>query len=74
MSGEIKNNVSELAGKKRMQISDLAREAKISYETAKRLWHDETEAVRFDTMAAICKVLDCQPGDLFEYVKDSGRQ
>jgi putative transcriptional regulator len=71
--GTLVNRVSELAGGRRMQIADLAREAKVSYETAKRLWHNETDAIRFETLANICDALQCGVGDLFVYIPDKDR-
>ena len=64
------NRVSELAGRNRMKPADIARAANISWETANRLWEDDTTSIRFDTLNALCRVLNCQPGDLFVYVPD----
>lgn len=69
-AGTLVNRVSEVAGRRKMQIADLAREAKVSYETAKRLWYNETEAIRFETLVAFCDALACNVGDLFDYVPD----
>jgi putative transcriptional regulator len=68
--GSIINNVSAVAGKKRMQVSDLAREAKVSYDTVKRLWYGTAKRVDLSTLASLCEALNCQPGDLFVYTGD----
>lgn len=65
MSGTINNKVSAVAGAKRFQIADLAREGKISYDTAKRLWTGEAKGISFDVLEAVCHALDCTPNDLF---------
>jgi len=71
MMGTIINRISEVAGKQKMQVSDLAKEAKISYDTAKRLWYATALRLDLSTLASICEALNCQPGDLFTYVGDS---
>ena len=71
MMGTIVNRISEVAGKQRMQVSDLAKEAKVSYDTVKRLWYATSRRLDLSTLASICEALDCQPGDLFTYVDNS---
>ena len=65
--GKITSKVSALAGANRMQIADLAREAKVSYEAARRQWDGTATRIDFATLAGLCEALNCQPGDLFEY-------
>ncbi len=69
----IVSHISELAGRHRMNIQDIARAAGISYPSAHRLYHDRAE--RFDkrTLDALCRVFRCQPGDLFTYAPDEGQ-
>ncbi len=67
MAGKIINRVSEMAGRRKMQIADLAREAKISYETARRQWYGISNRIDYATLAGLCAALECQPGDLFIY-------
>lgn len=71
--GTIRNRVSEVAGKRRMQIADLAREAKVSYDTAKRFWLGDAKGINWETLAAFCETLDCKVDDLFEYVPEDAR-
>lgn len=68
MSGTIRNKVSEMAGKRHLQIADLAREAKVSYDTAKRIWTGEAKGISWDTLASFCEALGCDISDLFEYL------
>lgn len=70
MAGTIRNRVSELAGKRKMQISDLSREAGVSYDTAKRFWNGDANGITWDTLAAFCEALGCSVGELFEYVPE----
>lgn len=60
------NRISELAGKKRLKTADLSKEAKVSWQTVDRLWRGETKRIEFNTMVQLCRVLECQPGDLFQ--------
>ena len=72
--GIILNRVSTIAGSKRMQISDLARAAGVSYDTAARYWNAESAGIRFSTLAAFCDVLECTPNDLFPYMQDDSNE
>jgi putative transcriptional regulator len=65
--GKIINRVSEMAGKRRMRPADIAREGRILYDSARRLWYDDAKRLDLDTLAGLCEALDCQPGDLFEF-------
>jgi putative transcriptional regulator len=65
--GEIVNRISEMAGIRRMKISDIAREAKISNHAARRLWYGEAKRLDLETLHGLCEAMECQPGDLFEY-------
>lgn len=66
----IRSRVSEVMGRKRMQIADVAKAAGLRHYTVKMLFLDEAQAIYFDTLEKLCRVLDCQPGDLFEYIDD----
>ena len=60
--------------KRRMRLIDLAREVDISMVNLSNLKTNKVKAIRFSTLEAICKALDCQPGDLIEYVPEEGSQ
>lgn len=66
------NKISEVAGRKRLKPSTLAKKANISWQTAERLWNDETKRIEFDTLVSLCQVLECQPGDLLQVDLDNG--
>ena len=42
----------------------------IAPQSVSKIFQGDLKAIRFDTLTAICKALDCQPGDLLEYVPD----
>ncbi|GGG14966.1 transcriptional regulator [Lysinibacillus alkalisoli] len=55
---------------RKMQLTELAKEVDVSIVNLSKLKTGKVRAVRFSTLAAICKALDCQPGDILEYVDD----
>lgn len=59
----------ELA-KKKMSVSDFAAAIDITPANVSVLKNGRAKAVRFSTLDAICRVLECQPGDIFEWIPD----
>jgi putative transcriptional regulator len=55
---------------KRMKLKDLAEQTGIAVNNLSILKTNKAKAIRFSTLEAICKALDCSPGDLLEYVDD----
>lgn len=55
---------------KRMKLKDLAEATGIAVNNLSILKTNKAKAIRFSTLEAICKALDCSPGDLLEYVDD----
>lgn len=55
---------------RKISLQDLAKEVGISNVNLSQLKTGKVKGVRFNTLEAICKALDCQPGDLLEYVED----
>ncbi|MEQ8285683.1 helix-turn-helix transcriptional regulator [Thalassospira sp.] len=55
---------------RKMKSKDLAARIGISEQNLSLLKSGKVRGVRFETLAAICKELDCQPGDLLEFEKD----
>jgi putative transcriptional regulator len=56
-----------LADRKK-QLSELAEEVGISIVNLSNLKTGKVKAIRFSTLSSICKSLDCQPGDILEYI------
>lgn len=63
----IENRVSELLGRRRERITDLARGAGISYTAAHALYHGTTKSISMETLEKLCAHFGVQPGDLFVY-------
>lgn len=64
---EITVNLDVMLAKRKMQLNELSEKVGISVVNLSILKQNKAKAIRFSTLAAICKALDCQPGDLLEY-------
>lgn len=62
-------NLDVMLAKRKMSMTELAEKVGITMANLSILKNDKARAVRFSTLEAICKALDCQPGDLLEYKK-----
>lgn len=60
----VKSNLSTLLGIKRIRISDVARDTKISRTTLTALYYDKGEAVSFRVLETLCNYLNCEIGDI----------
>ncbi len=60
-------NLDVMLAKRKMQSKDLAEKVGITVANLSILKTGKAKAVRFSTLEAICKELDCQPGDILEY-------
>lgn len=65
-------NLDVMMAKRKKSLTDLAGEVDITLANLSILKNNKAKAVRFSTLEAICKALNCQPGDILEYVEDDG--
>lgn len=63
-------NLDVMMAKRKMKLQDLAEQVGITVQNLSILKTGKAKAVRFSTLEEICKVLECQPGDILEYAKD----
>ena len=63
-------NLDVMMAKRKIGLTELAGEVDITLANLSILKNNKAKAVRFSTLEAICKALDCQPGDILEYVPD----
>ncbi len=63
-------NLDVMLAKRKMQLKDLSEKVDISVVNLSILKQGKGKAMRFTTLDSICKALDCQPGDILEYVND----
>lgn len=68
----IRINLDVMMAKRKMGLTELAKEVDITLANLSILKNGKAKAVRLETLNAICKALQCQPGDILEYVEDSG--
>jgi putative transcriptional regulator len=59
-----------MLARRKMSLSALAAAVDITLANLSILKSDKAKAIRFSTLEAICQVLECQPGDLLEFVPD----
>ncbi|MBW3082314.1 helix-turn-helix domain-containing protein [Bifidobacterium phasiani] len=67
----IRVNLDVLLAQRRMSVNDFAEAVGITPANVSVLKNGRAKAVRFSTLDAICRVLDCQPGDVLEWVDDA---
>ena len=63
-------NLDVMMAKRKMSLGELAQKVDITMANLSILKNNKARAVRFSTLAAICKALNCQPGDILEFVPD----
>lgn len=61
-------NLDVMMAKRKIGLTELAREVDITLANLSILKNNKAKAVRLTTLDAICRALDCQPGDLLAYV------
>jgi putative transcriptional regulator len=60
-------NIDVMLAKRKMTVTELTEKVGITMANLSILKNGKAKAVRFSTLEAICKALDCQPGDILEY-------
>lgn len=63
-------NIDVMLAKRKMSVTELTEEVGITMANLSILKNGKAKAIRFSTLEAICKALDCQPGDILEYKDD----
>lgn len=63
-------NIDVMLAKRKMSVTELTEKVGITMANLSILKNDKAKAIRFSTLEAICKALDCQPGDILEYRND----
>lgn len=63
-------NLDVMMAKRKVGLTELAKDVDITLANLSILKNNKAKAVRLSTLEAICRALDCQPGDILEYVPD----
>ena len=63
-------NLDVMMARRKISLGELAQKVDITMANLSILKNNKARAVRFSTLEAICRALDCQPGDILEFVPD----
>lgn len=67
-------NLDVMMAKRKVGLTELAKEVDITLANLSILKNNKAKAVRLSTLEAICRALECQPGDILEYVPDDDKE
>lgn len=63
-------NLDVMMAKRKMSLNELSEKVGLTLSNLSILKTGKAKAIRFSTLGTICNILDCQPGDILEYVND----
>ena len=66
----IKVHIDRILVERQMSVTELSEKVGITMANISVLKNGKAKAIRFSTLESLCKVLNCQPGDLLEYIED----
>lgn len=66
-------NLDVMLARRKMQLSELAEKVDITLPNLSILKTGKAKAVRFSTLEAICEALNCQPGDILEFMPENNK-
>ncbi len=66
-------NLDVMMAKRKMSLNELSEKVDLTLSNLSILKTGKAKAIRFSTLNALCKALDCQPGDLLEYVQETNK-
>jgi putative transcriptional regulator len=64
-------NLDVMMAKRKMSLNELSEKVDLTLSNLSILKTGKAKAIRFSTLTALCKALDCQPGDLLEFVDET---
>lgn len=67
-------NLDVMMAKRKMSLNELSEKVGLTLSNLSILKTGKAKAIRFSTLEAICKVLDCQPADILEYKEDEEKR
>jgi putative transcriptional regulator len=63
-------NIDVMMAKRKMSLNELSEKVDLTLSNLSILKTGKAKGIRFNTLEAICKALDCQPGDILEYIEN----
>ena len=70
MEDEIIFNIDVMLAKRKMSVTELSQKVGITMANISILKNGKAKALKISTLAKLCRALDCQPGDILEYVEE----
>jgi len=67
-------NLDVMMAKRKMSLNELSEKVELTLSNLSILKTGKAKAIRFSTLEAICKALNCQPADILEYVEDANKK
>jgi putative transcriptional regulator len=67
-------NLDVMLAKRKMSLTEISEKVGITLANMSILKSGKAKAIRFTTLDAICKILECQPGDIIEFLDDAAYQ
>mgnify|MGYP000244545641 CR=1 FL=1 len=64
-------NLDVMMAKRKMSLNELSEKVDLTLSNLSILKTGKAKAIRFSTLAALCKALDCQPGDILEFMEET---
>ena len=64
-------NIDVMMARRKMSLNELSEKVDITPANLSILKNGKAKAIRFSTLEAICRVLNCQPGDILEYIPET---
>lgn len=64
-------NLDVMMAKRKMSLNELSEKVDLTLSNLSILKTGKAKAIRFSTLEAVCKALNCQPGDILEYVEEA---
>jgi putative transcriptional regulator len=66
-------NLDVMMAKRKISLNELSERVDLTLSNLSILKTGKAKAIRFSTLEAICKAIDCQPGDILEYIDDDNK-
>lgn len=66
----IRIHLDDIMSKKKVSLNDLSQKVGITLSNLSIIKNEKSKAIRLSTLDALCKALNCQPGDIIQYVDD----
>lgn len=71
--GKIDLELDVMMARRRISLNELAEKVGITNVNLSKIKNNKVNAIRFSTLASICKALECEPGDILKYDPDGER-